>query len=210
MAMLRQVLNLLRKGEMICPIRYPGEYQALAVELSDDVKTALAPFGRVLVHTEGLYYSSYADASSKSDVSDMREQFKRIRDTVAPVLEFLTLVTRVEGRSTTLSPGDIVRHADLLQKINNEPAYQTDLERLSGHKAYASYKTSPNNNDRLSKVFEVLADMGYLSLSNKDAQIYSVTGRIEHFYRVLEFIAEHEDISLESGAEDKTQQEMIL
>ena len=203
---LRNILELFRNGKMICPISHPNEFQALEDGLAPKIDSALAPYGRKLVQKDDLYYSSYANCDRKADRTAMREQLRIIRDSVAPIIDFITLIIRAEGRNETLRPTDTIKLPDLLKKISDETAYQKDLDRLSAHKGFNTHKLAPNIMDRLKKVFEGLHNMGYLSLSNAEAQIYTVTGRIEHFYEVLAFIAEHEDIPLD-GEEDQPAQE---
>ncbi|WP_067516748.1 condensin complex protein MksE [Endozoicomonas ascidiicola] len=203
--MLRRILELFRSGEMICPVSYPSEFQELEDGLASQVESALAPYGRKLVQKDDLYYCSYANGDQRTDRAAMREQFRVIRDSVAPIIDFITLVIRAEGRGETLRPTDTIKLPDLLKKISDEAAYQKELDRLSAHKGFNSHKASPNMMDRLNKIFEGLQGMGYLSLSNGEAQIYTVTGRIEHFYEVLAFIAEHEEIPLD-GEEDQPRQ----
>lgn len=203
--MLRQILELFRAGNMICPVSYPAEFQALENGLVGQADSALAPFGRKIVQKDDLYYSSYVDGNNRADRAAMRDQLKVMRDALGPIINFITLVLRAEGRSQTLCPGDTIKLADLLKKISDEPAYQRELERLSSHKGFNSHKTEPKLTDRLTKVLEGVQDKGYLSLSNADAQIYTVTGSIEHFYEVLTFITDYEQIPLDNAEQQPSQ-----
>ncbi|MGO1247920.1 MAG: hypothetical protein ACTHXN_10850 [Oceanisphaera sp.] len=203
--MLRKILELFRIGTMICPISQPAEYQALKGGLLEQAEAALAPYGRTIVQKDQLFYSSYLDANNKQDNKAMREQLRVIRDVLAPIIHFITLVIRTEGRSQILSPGEIIKLPNVLKSISDEAAYQHELERLSSHKGFGSHKGEPNIADRLMKVFEGLEKRGYLTLSNPDAQIYTVTGSIEHFYEVLDFIVEYEQIPLDNEQDHPSQ-----
>lgn len=203
--MLRNTLELFRAGNMICPISHPAEFQALESGLLEQAQSALMPFGRTIVQKNDLYYSSYLDGNNRQDLSAMREQLRLTRDSIAPIVHFITLVIRTEGRSQTLCPGDVIKLPTLLNSISDEAAYQHELERLSAHKGFGSHKSEPNIADRLIKVFEGLVKKGYLALSNPEAQIYTVTGSIEHFYEVLAFIAEYEQIPLDNEEDQPSQ-----
>ncbi|SHE19163.1 hypothetical protein [methanotrophic endosymbiont of Bathymodiolus puteoserpentis (Logatchev)] len=51
--------------------------------------------------------------------------------------------------------------------------------------------------------------LGYLQLANRDTLIYQVTGKLDYFYQSLQFIQEHEEIPIEQGEEESTQETLF-
>ena len=62
---------------------------------------------------------------------------------------------------------------------------------------------------RLEKLLSTLQKWGYLQLANRDTLIYQVTGKLDYFYQSLQFIQEHEEIPIEQGEEESTQETLF-
>ena len=112
---LRNTLETLLAGKFICQVSNSKLYQQLQDEATrSKVNETLAELGRHLCHTEHyeVYYCTYSDLSQVQDAKRVRNQFETIRDQIAPVLSFITLQMRAEGRDAVLISGDTVKFQD--------------------------------------------------------------------------------------------------
>ena len=207
---LKETLELLTAGEFICLQNYPDAYHFLHSEDNEDVvRKSLLPFGLDLKVTDGYesYYCVYKTIDSARDARKLRSQFEKIRDTIAPVVEFITLIMRAENKDLALMPGDSIKFALLLNTITESPGLQTELKRIGKQqRLFASGKSNPDLKDRLQSLLDGMVKEKYLSLSNSEARVYSVTGKMSYFHQCLAFICEHEEIEYDTGAEAESQE----
>ncbi|MCO6414065.1 MAG: hypothetical protein J5I92_15105 [Thiogranum sp.] len=209
--MLRPILEALLRGEFLCPISQSALYRELEKpETQNAVEAVLEPLGRRLARVEedGAFYCAYRQLDDKKDARAVRAQFEKLRDQIAPVVELFTLLMRSEGRDAVWVPGEALRFSGLLERIEQESAYQGQLRQLGRHELFKRLRNQSKTADRLTSVLEAMEKEGYLVLSNHESGIYQVTGKIEYFYTTLEFIQEFEQIPLED--EDRPQQELTL
>lgn len=205
------MLETLLAGEFICQVSNPKLYQQLQDEaIRSEVNDILTALGRHLCHTDHyeVYYCAYSDLSHAQDAKRVRNQFETIRDQVAPVLSFITLQMRTEGRDAVLISNDTVRFHDLLSSIEQEQAHINDLKQLGRYELFKKIRSKTTSQERLTTVLETLEKEGYIVLTNKESSIYQVSGKVEYFYSCLDFIRDHEQIPLEE--EDNTQRGLEL
>ncbi len=209
--MLRETLEVLLQGGFICQISHPTLFSHLQdEEVQQKVNAVLEPLGKRLGQTDSgeSYYCAYHDLSNLKDARSIQSQFERLRDQIAPVVYFLTLLMRIENRDSVLIPGEIIRFHDLLSRIEEEPAYLSELQQMGRYELFKRVRQTSNTNARLMVVLETMQKEGYIVLTNSESSIYQVTGKIEHFYACLEFIQEYEQIPLED--ENDEQQDLNL
>ena len=208
---LRNTLETLLAGKFICQVSNSKLYQQLQDEATrSKVNETLAELGRHLCHTEHyeVYYCTYSDLSQVQDAKRVRNQFETIRDQIAPVLSFITLQMRAEGRDAVLISGDTVKFHDLLSSIEQEQAHLNDLKQLGRYELFKKIRSKTASQERLITVLETLEKEGYIVLTNNESSIYQVSGKIEYFYSCLDFIRDHEQIPLEE--EDEVQRGLEL
>lgn len=213
---LREVLDLLVEGQFICIYTHPDAYQLLQnTEFQAAVNQALKPFDKVLqkVNEHGTesdtFYCSYSDMENTRDMRRVRSQFEKMRDVINPIVDFITLVLRVEERDATLFSGERLHYSELLHKISDNSTFQSELKRLAKHRLFSTQKKNPDVGDRLIALFEGMIKEGYLKLENSETKVYTVTGKMEYFYQCIHFICEYEAIPIEMG-EDTSQGVMIF
>ncbi len=203
---IRAILETLLEGEFICQISYPKLYRELQNEEAQiNINSTLSSLGRELRQTENneAYYSAYDDLSNSKDTRYIQSQFEILRNQIAPVTSFLTLIMRVDNRDSILIPGDTLKFHDLLSRIEEEPAYHLDLKHIQRYELFKKLRTKTNNQDRLKATLETMEKKGYLSLVNSQSAIYQATGKIEYFYSCIEFIRDHEQIPLQDETDDQ-------
>lgn len=201
---LRNMLETLLAGDFICQVSNPKLYQQLQDEATRfKVSETLAELGRHLCHTEHyeVYYCAYTNLSQTQDAKKVRNQFETIRDQIAPVLSFITLQMKVEGRDAVLVSGDTIKFHDLLSSIEQEQTYLNDLKQLGRYELFKRMLGKTATQERLTIILEILGKEGYLVLTNNESSIYQVSGKIEYFYSCLDFIRDHEQIPLEEEDE---------
>lgn len=209
--MLRQTLEILLQGDFICPISHPKLFSYLNdKDVQQKVNSVLEALGKNLGQTDGAesYYCAYHDLSNVKDSRSIQSQFEKLRDQIAPVVHFLTLLMRIENRDSVLISGEIIRFHDLLSCIEEEPAYLNELQKMGRYELFKKVSKSNNTNARLTATLEAIQKEGYIVLTNPESTIYQVSGKIEYFYACLEFIQEYEQIPLED--EDNEQQDLNL
>ena len=208
---LRNILETLLAGKFICQVSNSKLYQQLQGEsIRSKVNEILTELGRRLCHTEHyeVYYCAYTDLSQAQDAKRVRNQFETIRDQIAPVLSFITLQMRSEGRDAVLISGDTVKFHDLLSSIEQEQAHLNDLKQLGRYELFKKIRSKTTSQERLITVLETLEKEGYIVLTNNESSIFQVSGKIEYFYSCLDFIRDHEQIPLEE--EDEVQRGLEL
>lgn len=201
---LRRMLEILLAGRFICQVSNSKLYQQLQDEaIRLRVNKTLGELGRHLCHTEHyeVYYCAYTNLSQTQDANRVRNQFENIRDQMAPVLSFITLQMKAEGRDAVLILGDTIKFHDLLFSIEQEQTYINDLKQLGRYELFKRILGKTATQERLTIILEVLVKEGYLVLTNNESSIYQVSGKIEYFYTCLDFIRDHEQIPLEEEDE---------
>jgi hypothetical protein len=212
----RMVLDLLFDGDFICAESQPEAFIMLNDEaFKKQIITALEPFDKILKTTEeegevsNAYYCAYKEIDNIKDIRKIKSQFEKIRSTIAPVIDFITLVIRVEGRDSSLMPGNVLKHSSLLEMISHNQTFQADLKRMVRHKLFIPSKKNPDLNERLISLLDGMVKEKLIILSNTEARIYTVTGKIIFFYKCISFICEHEEIPVDDK-EDISQMELLV
>ncbi|MBT5230734.1 MAG: hypothetical protein HOM11_10735 [Methylococcales bacterium] len=205
---IRRILTHLLDGQFICQTTEPTLFTALQSETTHDiVNTTLSTLGYELRGTlqpapeeeqeiSGMaYYAAYADYDDKQDQQKILKQCQDLRDQVSPIMDFILLLMRTQGKDGVFLEGDTLRFSELLSAIENESTYQAELKTISHYPLFNNRKVEKNH-DRLNMVLTTLEKEGYITLKNKESMIYQFCGKISHFYNTISFILEHEDIPI--------------
>lgn len=204
--MLRAILEALLQGQFLCSISHTKLFQALQNEETlTKVNGTLNSLGKELRSTDNkeTYYCAYIDVAHPKDARQIQTQFEQLRNQIAPVVHFLTLIMRVEQHDSILMAGDTLRFHDLLSHIEIEPAYLTDLKYIGRYELFKKIRNKNNNQERLKAILETMEKEGYLFLTNAPSMIYQATGKIEYFYRCIEFISDYEQIPLQDETDEQ-------
>ncbi|MDG4868014.1 hypothetical protein P8631_08380, partial [Guyparkeria sp. 1SP6A2] len=159
-------------------------------------------------HHLGLH--TYQSAERYEDRGQIRQQFRDLLDEIEPIVRFLTLVMQSTALDSVLGPGDQLPFHQLLGGIEEESAHRERLQDLARSRVFSRVGKKGNTKDRLEAVLDILVQRGYLVVSNQESSLYTVTGKIEHFYRTLEFLHEHGSIPLIEEGDAPDQEDMAL
>lgn len=207
MTPIREVLEILLAGGFICQYAYPELHRQMREPgFSDEVRSALAPLGREVgaigeVETPDTYFARYVDLDESVDRAAASSQLVSVRDQLKPCLEFIRLINRAGRNDTCLAPGDTISFADMLDSIEHHVTYRDQLWDLSAHEMFSKSKSGKDNKDRLTLVLKALADAGYLVKRSRESANYIATGKMGYIYMVLAWLAEYNQISLETDAD---------
>lgn len=203
------LLKDLLQGKFICEISDASAFCYLQeYENSQKVEEFLNQLGYTLAKTPNAlaFYAAYQHIDNQAR-NDIRRIFQQFKLELHPVVEWLNMMMRCQNRDATLSPGDTLSFSALLQAIESNQSEAESLQSFAKFKDFAASDDSVKS--RLEKLLATLNKWGYLALANRDTLIYQVTGKLDYFYQALQFIQEHENISLEQP-ENELEQESLF
>lgn len=195
------VIKLL-EGQFICNAAYPDLFEYLRNEgVRREVDGYLSRIGRRLATTPNVqaYYSAHASVGQQ-ERSEIRALFREIKHDLKPVLGFLNLAMQATNADTTLYAGDVIDFPTVLMRISENPHLG---EALRGFASLGKEYGSSDSSQRamLDKVLQQMTKSGYL-IPDRERDRYQVTGKIDYFYEVMDFLAENEE-----NIEDDTDKE---
>jgi len=203
------LVKRLLQGEFICEVTDEAGFQYLQdQENLFQIEDYLQRINYRLASTQNklAFYAAYMEIDNTAR-QDIRKIFQQFRLELHPVVEWLDMMMACLKQDTSLSPGDTLALSSLLQVIENNQALADRLQ------AFAKFKDFTSNEDsvkgRLEKLLNTLHKWGYLQLANRDTLIYQVTGKLDYFYQSLQFIQENEEIPVEQGEEEQTQENLF-
>jgi hypothetical protein len=196
---LRNLLEKLLAGQFICQFTNDTAFNHLLTKQGRvQVNNAMSSLERELVQlpNDGAFYLSLISPDKKADQISIRKHFEALRDKIEPVISFLVFVSRAKPEFGILSPGQVVRFSDLLNVITHTDQHIKQLNKLV---TMFPFKTSKQGTEeKLKAVINGMISEGLLVEKNEDGLIYQVTGKLDYIHNVLSFIAENENIDLES------------
>lgn len=194
------VIKLL-EGRFICNTTEPDLFEYLKNEAARlEIDGYLARIGRRLESSPNgeAYYAAYASVS-KTDRREIRDLFSTIKHEIKPVLGFLNFSMQAIHADKTLFAGDALDFPTLLKTVSDNPHLGEELRKFpSLGKEYASSDFKVRS--MLDRVLQQMVKSGYL-VQDRENDRYQVTGKIDYFYEVMDFLAENENI------EDSTEKE---
>ena len=171
----------------------------------EDLGTVLREFGRTIRKTRtGSAFYLVWESLGTAEQRSVRSEFREFRNTLRPVVDFLLLVMNASQSDVPLRSGDTISVSDLSVRIEDNPPQRKKLEEIATLLSVRRETVS----ERTAGVLDELAKEGLTVLRNRDAQVYLVTGKIDYFYEVLDYIDSREKIteeaseSADSGEED--------
>ena len=202
----RETLEDLLEGKFISMETDADEFRYLSAEGTvEDLGTVLREFGRTIrkTRTGSAFYLVWESRGTAGQRS-VRSEFREFRNTLRPVVDFLLLVMNASQSDVPLRSGDTISVSDLSVRIEDNPPQRKKLEEIATLLGVRRETVS----ERTAGVLDELAKEGLTVLRNRDAQVYLVTGKIDYFYEVLDYIDSREKIteeaseSADSGEED--------
>jgi hypothetical protein len=203
---LRDILELLNTGKFICPITNESAFNFLSTTGGlDKVNAAMAPFEREIAQLvdNGAFYLVSNNLSNKSDKLSVRKHFEECRDLIEPVVSFMVLISRVKPETGILSAGNILRYTELLSVVTSNELHISQLNQLMTLKLFRTNKQGTD--EKLKAIFKGMVDIGFMIEKNSVEMIFQVTGKVDYFTQIMQFIADHESIDIVEGADDQSE-----
>nr|MBQ5526684.1 hypothetical protein [Succinivibrionaceae bacterium] len=202
----RETLEDLLEGKFISMETDADEFRYLSAEGTvEDLGSVLREFGRSIRKTRtGSAFYLVWESLWTAEQRSVRSEFREFRNTLRPVVDFLLLVMNASQSDVPLRSGDTISVSDLAVRIEDNPPQRKKLEEIATLLGVRRETVS----ERTAGVLDELAKEGLTVLRNRDAQVYLVTGKIDYFYEVLDYIDSREKIteeaaeSADSGEED--------
>lgn len=211
--MFDQAAMRLLEGAFICESSAPSLFRWLDAEGNRiEVDSYLRKIGRQLTETPNghAYYATWVRIGSE-ERAEVKRVMMTIKQTVRPVVQFLTLCMDVGQSDNAPSPGDRVDYSHLLISVTENPHLLEKLREFGSFgKEYAVADASPKG--MLDRVILQMEKAGYLILLNREQEAYRFTGKLDYYYQLLDFLMENEadiktddqaDQEIEGGAETR-------
>lgn len=191
--MFESIITRLLEGEFICRASYPDLFEHLKDEsVRREVDGYLFRIGRRLASTPNAqaYYAAHASIGPR-ERAEVRTLFREVKHELKPVLGFLNLVMQTMNADKTLLAGDVIDFPTLLIKISESQHLGEALRSFAAlGREYGS--NDPSQRAMLEKVLQQMAKSGYL-IADRERDRYQVTGKIDYFYEIMDFLAENEE-----------------
>jgi hypothetical protein len=185
------VIKLL-EGAFICRTAYPDLFSYLEDEATRrQVDGYLTQIGRRLAATaHGESYYAAHRAVGPRERTEIRSLFKEVKHELRPVLGFLNLIMQAQRADRTLGAGDMIDFPKTLLHISENPHLGEILRGFASlGKEFASSDASLRT--LLDRLLQQMVKSGYL-IPDRQGDRFEVTGKIDYFYEVVDFLAENE------------------
>lgn len=211
--MFEQVALQLLEGAFICESSSPEAFRWLSTEdAQEDISVYLDKIGRHLAKTpnDQAYYVTWKRIS-QNERAEIKRIFSSIKQTLRPLIHFISLCMEVEKKDSSPVPGDRLEYAMLLKAIT-ENAHLLEVLREFGMMGKEFTVTEASAKGMLDKVIQQMERWGYLVLINKEQGSYRFTGKLDYYYQVIDFLMENEGIADPSSQEqeDKPEQRRLV
>lgn len=211
--MFNQVATQLLEGKFICESTMPEAFRWLkSEEAKQEISAYLGKIGRRLSVSpnDQAYYATWERVGS-SERAEVKRVFAGIKQSIRPLIHFITLCMEVEKKDSSSVSGDRLEYAMLLKAVT-ENAHLFEVLRDFGTMGKEFIVTDASAKGMLDKVIKQVEQWGYLVLINREQELYRFTGKLDYYYQVLEFLMENEGITDPSSQEqeDGTEQKRLI
>ena len=203
------VIEQLLARKFICEISDKEAFEYLSeTTYRDNVDQYLMKIGRKLCCTDdgAAYYCVYNNINDTNIRTELRRQFRETVNYIEPMSKWMSLVMSAIQLDQPIIPGAVIRQGELLSAIEMTPALADDLSMIVRGGPFKTTKQAPK--DQLNHLLTTLVDEGWLVRTSPTSSVYTATGRWSYLFEVMEFIALHEDISIND--DENNQQELSL
>jgi hypothetical protein len=191
--MFEQVATRLLEGEFICESTAPEAFRWLGADVAQaEVSEYLGKIGRRLSQTPNAqaYYATWKRVS-QNERAEVKRIFAVIKQSIRPVIQFITLCMEIEKKDCCPAAGDRLEYAMLLKAIT-ENSHLFEMLRDFATMGKEFVVTDASANGMLGKVVQQMERWGYLVLINREQESYRFTGKLDFYYQVLDFLLENE------------------
>jgi len=201
------VLKLL-EGVFICESTAPSLFRWVRVpEHRNEIGDYLAKVGRKLTETPNghAFYATWSKVRP-DDRPEAKRVMTTIKQTIRPIVQFLTLCMDANKSNIAPSPGDRLDYPQLLVSILDKPHLQERLREFASFgKEFGVSEATPKA--MLEKLIQQMDKQGYLVVFNKDQEAWSFTGKLDYYYQMIDFLMENESGIVAEGQNDAEEAE---
>ncbi len=201
--MFEQVTTRLLEGNFVCAASAPEAFRWLDTDQAQqEVSAFLEQIDRQLTKTPNAqaYYATWKKIGP-AERTEVKKVFSAIKQTVRPLVQFLTLCMEVEKKDSRPISGDRIEYAMMLSAVASNPHLLEVLREFGSiSKEFVVSDASPKG--MLDKVIKLMESWGYLIQISREQMSYRFTGKLDYYYQVIDFLMENEGIADQSGDED--------
>lgn len=203
--MFEQVVTRLFEGAFVCESTAPEAFRWLSTEAGQqEVTEYLEKLGRRLSRTPNgqAYYATWKRIT-QGERAEVKRVFTNIKQSLRPVIHFITLCMEAERKDVTPAAGDRLEYASLLKTITTNSHLSEMLREFATmSKEFAVNDASTKS--MLDKVIQQMERSGYLINISREHETYRFTGKLDYYYQVVDFLLENEQISDPAANEQDT------
>jgi len=201
--MFEQAMLRLLEGVFICETSAPSIFRWLrAPENRNEIGDYLAKVGRKLTETPNghAFYATWYKVR-QDDRPEAKRVMTTIKQTIRPLVQFLTLCMDASKSNSAPSPGDRLDYPQLLVSIMDKPHLQERLREFASFgKEFGVNEATPKA--MLEKLIQQMEKQGYLVIFNKDQEAWRFTGKLDYYYQMIDFLMENESGIATEGQAD--------
>lgn len=183
-------LRKLAEGIFICEVHYGDEYEFLlnkenfrvAEEWAESVGYRLARLS-----DDGAFFLAHGVVTHELRAR-LREEMRQVRNKLEPFVGFMETIRQAQGRHPQIHPGDMIFVSEISEIVRTSSMLD---RRLQDMREISGSRPGDSTQDRIQKMLNQLEQEGYVFESNATHKGYCVTGKIEHLYKLIGFIAEN-------------------
>lgn len=209
--MFEQVTTRLLEGNFVCAASAPEAFRWLDTDQAQqEVSAFLERIGRQLTKTPNAqaYYATWKKIGP-AERSEVKKVFSAIKQTIRPLVQFLTLCMEVEKKDSRPISGDRIEYAMMLSAVAANP-HLLEVLREFGSISKEFVVSDPSPKGMLDKVLKLMENWGYLIQISREQMSYRFTGKLDYYYQVIDFLMENEGIADQSGDEDNDPEQRKL
>ncbi len=211
--MFEHVATKLLEGKFICALTAPEAFRWLSeISFQQEIAAYLDKIGRSLTRTPNnlAFYATWKRVST-NEKAEVKRVFANIKQTIRPLVHFLTLCMEVDKKDSSPVAGDRLEYAMLLKAVT-ENAHLFEVLREFGTMGKEFTVTDASAKGMLDKVIQQMERWEYLILINREQESYRFTGKLDYYYQVMEFLMENEGVTDPSSNEQEevpTQEKLL-
>lgn len=188
MSALESALRRLGEGAFICPVHYPKEFAALEEpqgrQRAEEWLRAVG-YRLARLNDEGAYFMVHASVTPEMRAR-FREELRTVRARLEPVVSFLELLRQSQGRDPHVHAGDLIWESEVSEQVRGSALMS---QRIMDMRDISGARLTDAVNDRVRRMLDHLVADGYLVETNPTNKGYTITGKVDYLYQLIEFIS---------------------
>ena len=154
------------------------------------------------------WYAASQETEQPETRKRLQKQFAEVIQQLEPLTRWLALLMSAQSTDAPVSPGELVKEGALLSRIEDSAPLADELAQLVKLPLFSSTHSSAKG--QLGAVLASLCSTGYLLRNSETGSVYIATGKWSYLFEVMEFIASHEALEVESTAGEASDQQALL